>query len=80
MGYLRQLAAVERRFLDATPLLLAVVVKQTEGILAENDDGYKVAGSEKCHEEVDNVPHQLKAGHGSEHHHDTSGEDAVDGQ
>ena len=75
---LRQLTAVERRFLDAATLLLSVVVQQTEGIFAKNDDGYEVARCEECHEEIDDVPHQFEAGHSPENHHHTARENAID--
>ena len=76
---LGELTAMEARFLDALALLLAIVVQQAEGIFAQQDDGYEVAGGEESHEEVDDVPHQLEAGHSTEHHHHTCLEDAVDG-
>ena len=31
------------------------------------------------HEEIDQVPYQVKARYGSEQQHDTTGEDAIDG-
>ena len=80
MRYLRQLAAVEHRLLDATTLLLAVIVKQAEGVFAKHHNGYQVAGRKEGHKEVDDVPYQLEAGHGTKHHHDATGEEAVDGQ
>ena len=45
----RQLAAVERRFLDAETPLLTVVIQQAEGIFAKNDDGYEVGQTLRKH-------------------------------
>ena len=56
VGDFGQLAAMEGGLLDASALLAAVVVEQTEGVFAQNQDGNKVAGGEEGHEEVDNVP------------------------
>ena len=41
---------MEDGFLDALALLAAIVVEQTEGIAAQQDNGYKVTGREESHE------------------------------
>ena len=67
--YLRQLTAMEDWLLDAVAFLLAIVIEQTEGIAAKEDDSHKVAGRKEGHEEINDVPHQFKAGEGTEYHH-----------
>ena len=67
----RQLAAMEHGLFDALPLLLPVIVEQAEGVAAQQQDGRQVTGGEESHEEVDDVPYQLKAGQGSEDDHYT---------
>jgi len=63
------LTAVEGRFLNASTLLLAIVVEQTESISTQDDNGNQVASGEECHEEIDQIPYQVKARNGSEQHH-----------
>ena len=70
---------MEGWFLNALALLLTVVIEQTEGIAPQNDNGNQVAGGEERHEEIDQVPYQVKARNSSEQHHDTTGKDAIDG-
>lgn len=76
---LGQLTAMEGRMLDALTTLRAVVVKQTEGVLAQEEDGHEVAGREQGHEEVDEAPGSIEGHHGTNHHEDTSRHQTVDG-
>ena len=77
--YFRQLAPMKRWLFDAVALLCPVVVEQSEGIASEEGDGDEVAGCEEGHEEVDDVPNELEAGHGTEHHHQACRAEAVNG-
>lgn len=63
---------MEYRFFDALSLLLTVVVEQTEGVLAEQNDGNEVAGSEEGHNQVGDVPNELEAGQGAKYHHEAA--------
>lgn len=69
---------MEDGFLDALALLTAIVVEKTEGIAAQQDNGYKVAGREKGHEQVDDVPHQLETGKRSEDDHQSTRAKAIE--
>ena len=69
---------MEDGFLDATSFLLAVVVEQAEGIASQQDDSHKVASRQEGHEEVDDVPHQLEAGKGTEDDHQATRTETID--
>ena len=60
VGYFGQLMAMELRFADTLATLLAIVVEQVEGVLAQGGDGYEVAGGEQCHAEVAEVPYEVE--------------------
>ena len=69
---LRNLTAVEHRFLDAASLLTAIVIEEAEHVAAEQNNGHEVAKRQEGHEEIDDVPYQFETGQGTEDHHHTT--------
>ena len=71
---------MEDGFFYALTLLIAVVVKQTESVTSQQDNGYQVAGCEEGHEEIDDVPYQFETGECAEDDHDACRADTIEGQ
>ena len=69
MFQLRQLTAVEDRFLDTLLFLTSIVIEQPEGIATQEHDSREVAGRKEGHKEINDVPHQLETGHRTKDNH-----------
>ena len=79
-GDFGELVAVESGFFDAVAFLVAVVVEESESVLAQGDDSDEVAGREECHKEVSQIPYEFEAGECAKEDHHSGRENAVEGE
>ena len=71
---------MENGILDATTPLLTVIIKQLEGVFAQEHQGDEVAQRQQRHEKVTQVPNEIKTCDGTKEDKHTARQETEDGQ